>query len=273
MSGRAFVETTILANLLLKSDETRTSAANLIRQFDEVIVPQFAWKELKRGALTYFVWAHNRLTDCKTFSGFMGILSKLSRTPQRYRTSTTLEALESAIEKVFAVSPTSFAESYGEAASVDSISKDIIRICLKETIVSAWDQRNNLFGGPRHRLECYPDAELKERRNGHLACQPRDCPKGTDCCLRVQTRPKEKQIAALKDAIGESERREDSRRRSVLRQLEKHPNLSMTEIQCWWLGDAYFVLFCPEGATILTTNVRDLEPLAAAVGIAVASPP
>ena len=41
---------------------------------------------------------------------------------------------------------------------------------------------------------------------------------------------------------------------------------------CRQLGDAYFVLFCPRDTTVATTNLRDIQPLAAALGIDVATP-
>ena len=40
----------------------------------------------------------------------------------------------------------------------------------------------------------------------------------------------------------------------------------MTPADCQRFGDAYFVLFCPR-ATIITTNTRDLKPIADALGV------
>ncbi|MCP4201222.1 MAG: hypothetical protein GY769_04735 [bacterium] len=46
----------------------------------------------------------------------------------------------------------------------------------------------------------------------------------------------------------------------------------MPEKVCRALGDAIFALYCPEGAEILTTNVKDHRPLAEAVNRRVVSP-
>jgi hypothetical protein len=41
---------------------------------------------------------------------------------------------------------------------------------------------------------------------------------------------------------------------------------------CRRFGDAYFVLFCPDDAVVLTTNVRDIKPMADALGVSVETP-
>lgn len=62
---RAFIETTVLTNLLLKKDGSETAAQAEIAKFSSAIVHQFAWKEFKRGPLKNFVWAFNKLVDTK----------------------------------------------------------------------------------------------------------------------------------------------------------------------------------------------------------------
>jgi hypothetical protein len=74
-------------------------------------------------------------------------------------------------------------------------------------------------------------------------------------------------LIALRDAIPEnSSRREDRERRKVLKQLINTPKLPLDRESCRALGDAIFAFFCPEDAVVLTTNLRDHEPLAQAVG-------
>ena len=46
----------------------------------------------------------------------------------------------------------------------------------------------------------------------------------------------------------------------------------MTERMCDDLGDAIFAFFAPPGSVILTTNMRDFEPLAGALGKSVEKP-
>jgi hypothetical protein len=46
----------------------------------------------------------------------------------------------------------------------------------------------------------------------------------------------------------------------------------MSPEDCQRFGDAYFVLFCPEDAELLTTNVRDIEPMANALAVPFSTP-
>jgi hypothetical protein len=46
----------------------------------------------------------------------------------------------------------------------------------------------------------------------------------------------------------------------------------MSVQDCQRLGDAYFVLFCPDDAELLTTNVRDIEPMANALSVSFSKP-
>ena len=45
----------------------------------------------------------------------------------------------------------------------------------------------------------------------------------------------------------------------------------MTPGDCRSFGDPYFVLFCPKAATVVSTNLRDIKPMADAIGVRVTS--
>jgi hypothetical protein len=66
-------------------------------------------------------------------------------------------------------------------------------------------------------------------------------------------------------------KRENTRRLQVLKTLLNQRPL--TKKDCRDLGDAYFAFFAPESTDILTTNRRDHEPLAGALGKRVVCPP
>ncbi len=44
------------------------------------------------------------------------------------------------------------------------------------------------------------------------------------------------------------------------------PKEKLTDQHCRQLGDAVFAFFCPNDAVILTTNAKDLAPLAESLG-------
>jgi hypothetical protein len=72
-------------------------------------------------------------------------------------------------------------------------------------------------------------------------------------------------LKALKAAVDKQASKPENARRS--RALDALlANKAMTERICDDLGDAILVFFAPPDSVILTTNLRDFEPLAGAVG-------
>jgi hypothetical protein len=268
----AFVETTVLTNLLLKKDGSEAAAKSAIARYAKAIVHQFAWKEFKRGPLSNFIWAFNKLADTKSFVDTLAALQRMSMSPRKYLTATAIQALHSAFKAMFSGNSLDTLKlQYGDKADLDQMHADALRLELKRAIVSSWSKRHTLFGGQQEALTCYPDAELMEK-GARLEAKPRDCPKGTDCCLRSRLTNKRKEVGAAKAALPDDGRKETRERFLVLRQLEKHPHTLMSPTDCQRLGDAYFVLFCPEDAELITTNVRDFEGMAKALGVTFSTP-
>jgi hypothetical protein len=257
----AFIETTVLTDFLLKRDGSETAAAIAFERFENKFVSQFAWKEFKRGPLKNFVWAHNKLADTRSLLATLAALQRLSRSLQRYLTSTAIQAVHTAFAGLFA-NPTELTQRYGAKANLDAIHADAMRLELKRMIFSAWNRRTALFGGPFHLLSCYPDAPLTEVSKT-IKVDPRDCPKGIECCLKNALVQRKRDLSIVREVLkANSDRQEIARRGKVIRQLEKHPTSLMEPRDCQSLGDAYFVFFCPQGCKILTTNLRDIQPMA-----------
>jgi len=267
----AFVETTALADYLLKRDGSQENARTAFYRFPQQIVAQFAWKEFKRGPLKNFVWAHNKFADTRSFLATFAALQRLSRSPQRYLTSTAIQAVHTAFSGMFD-NLDELSNGHHAKASPDAIHADVLRLELKRIIFSAWNSRKTLFGGAHHILTCYPDASIKQASN-RIEIDPKDCPKGIECCLKAPLAKRKDDLAAIRTALKDStDRLEVARRGKVIRQIEKHFSSFMSVNDCQAFGDAYFVLFCPTDAVIITTNLRDITPMAAALGIAVEKP-
>jgi hypothetical protein len=265
----AFVETTILTDYLLKRDGSEKRVATAIRQYERGIIPQFAWKEFKRGPLNNFVWAHNKLTETKSLLDMLAALQRMSRSPHRYLTSTAMQSVHSAFAALFSENRKQLQQAYGDKANPDAVHADLMRLELKRVIYSSWNSRVNLFGGPYNVLSCYPDRALSEAR-GRISTEPRDCPKAGECCLKGSLVSRTKDLSTVRAALKtDAARQEVARRVKVIRQLEKHPTSLMGTADCRSFGDAYFVMACPGNAVIVTTNLRDIEPMASALGIAV----
>jgi hypothetical protein len=58
--SRAFLDTTIVVNILLKKDVAHNRCETALRRFDSVSFPEYALKEMKAGALRAWIWLHNR---------------------------------------------------------------------------------------------------------------------------------------------------------------------------------------------------------------------
>ena len=102
---------------------------------------------------------------------------------------------------------------------------------------------------------------------------PRLCDGDQECCLAAELKSKRDLLEALRGAIPQnSTRREDQKRRQALKQLLKHPKEVVSRETCRDLGDAIFAFFCPDNAVVLTTNLRDHDPLAKAIGKKAESP-
>lgn len=271
--SHGFVETTVLTDFLLKRDGSEKAAANSFKRFSQVSVPQYAWKEFKRGPLANFLWAYNKLSETGSFTASLAALQRMSRSPKRYLTSTAIQAFHSAFVSFFdSATLHSLGKQYGAKADLDALHADFLRFEIKAAIVKSWGRRHAILGGPVHILECYPDAEIRET-TARIEIEPRDCPRSASCCLKTELRTRARDVAAVRASLRSIPRRKEITSRSdVLRHIEKHKSASMTYKDCRHFGDAYFVLFCPTGATILTTNQRDIEPMAKALGIQLERP-
>jgi len=67
-------------------------------------------------------------------------------------------------------------------------------------------------------------------------------------------------------------KKETGRRKEALDYLHRTPRRALSENHCKALGDAVFVLQCPQDAILLTTNLQDHGPLADAIGVSALRP-
>jgi hypothetical protein len=267
----AFIETTVLVDYLLKKDGSQSEAAAAFANHARQAVPQFSWKELKRGPLKNFVWAHNKFADTKSFLATTAALQRLSRSPHRYLTSTAIQALHTVFANLF-TDLTALRRIHNQKAEPDRLYADAFRLELRHVITRAWKARTSLFGGPQQKLRCYPDAPI-QMKAGLLDLAPRDCPHGLECCLKAALVARRNDLNDARQALKPyTDRKEIAVRGRILRQLAKHPTSLMTRDECRGLGDAYFIFFCPKDGVVITTNVRDIEPMAEALGVGFETP-
>src|SRR5271165_842232 len=264
MTNRAFVETTVLTDLLLKQGESKERAASALKRFDETLLPVYAIKEFKAGPLRRFVWLHNKLVQLKSFTGALDALQRISRTPQRYLTSTAIEALKTSAYSVSATKLSELVEKYGPEATQDTFQRDEYRLALKTAVLKAWKRRKNRFSAVVQPLSCYVEVAPQEQR-GLLRLEPVRCLPEKGCSLGPELTKSVAVLEALKEATDRIDNAEHKRRSKALHEIARKPKLGVSEEQCRALGDAVFAFFAPADSIILTTNLRDLQPLAEAV--------
>jgi len=258
---KAFVDTTILAEVLLKTGPSHEAAERTLKQYEQTLLPVFAIKEWKRGQLNRYVYIHNQLRATGSFSETNLALSRLFYRP-RWQ-STALEAIAIASLSLPALPP---------AAISDSELADRFRLAFKTLIYSSWERRRSVTTETVMDLECYVESGPRDRANGQIDITPRDCKGDRECCLAKELRAKKEDLLKLRQAVPNSGRQEDSRRRQALKQLAAHPNSRFEPNDCRALGDAVFAFFAPADAEILTTNLKDHLPLAEALGKSAACP-
>lgn len=264
--SRAYVETTVLADALLKPGPRANAATSALRRYDESLLPVYSIKEFKAGALAKYVWFHGKLVTTRSWEKTLAQLRKSAMSPFRGRwVSTAVEALEAAGHRNSDVTLGELVDKYGALATDDVVRCERYRLSLRRIIMRAWKKRRQVTSSVVDELSCYPEGDVIEERGlielGEVNCCPKD-----ECCLAAELRRHPENLRKMKAAIASQPPKDENVKRSqVLRSLTR-PNQKLTPKQCRHLGDAVFAYFCPPDAVILTTNTTDLRPLAEALG-------
>lgn len=117
------------------------------------------------------------------------------------------------------------------------------------------------------------EQDLREGPHSTVARDHIKCTNERECAMAAQLKARPNDLVKLRDAIlKQPPKRKNVRRAKVLKELCRLPKQPIDSDACRHLGDAIFSFFAPTGAVILTTNVSDHQPLAAALGKKVESP-
>lgn len=271
--AKAYVDTTVLTDALLKVGPLNAAATAAIQSFTETQLPVYAIKEFKAGPLTHFVYFHNKLVETNSYVTALQSLARLAATPQRAKLATSIEALATAENDIAAELSQEVQSKYGASSEPDRVQCDVHRLALKRRIFNSWRNRRGVTTSIVLPLSCYAETGPVESRNGLIGLPNRVCPKGADCCLRAELIKEPDALQKLRNAIDSQDpKRENQKRAQVLRKLKRTPDRPISDNECRNLGDAVFAFFAPADAKILTTNVKDHEPLAQALGKSVQKP-
>lgn len=266
---KAFLDTSVLVNALLKVGSESDRAKASFKKFDELLLSGYALKEFKRGAFGYYIWLHNKVVTTGNWAQAIEAVASVWR--QKNRMLTAMKAVadcQSSIAKVLVRS--------GKIASSDDECTELeareARIWLKTKIFRAWKAQESSDFRRVMPLSCYDVQSPRESLGGLIDNRPMKCTLG-NCCLKSEFLANSEATTFLHDACDKlAVKPEMAKRRSVLKDILRKPKSPLSERDCIALGDAVFALQCPSEAVVLTTNIVDHEPLAIAVGKSVVSP-
>ena len=183
--SKAFVDTTVLFDALIKPGEKGQAAKAALKRYDRTEVPVYAIKELKAGPLTNFVWFHNKLVLTKSFHRALEVLQRTSLGPKKYQVSTALEALQSAALTNRNLTSAELVERYGDKARLDAILCDLWRYSIRVAIQKAWKRRRKMTTSVV--VLCRATARLTRlKRDGLLKLEPTSCVVNPECCLAAE---------------------------------------------------------------------------------------
>jgi hypothetical protein len=269
LQTKAFVDTTILTDALLKQGVQRSIARNAIAGFAQSQLPMYAIKEFKAGPLRNYVWFHNKVVTASTWEDAVASIATVRR--QANKMSTALQALSDFTSSVGKQLPANLAASYPNT-TLGEIQKKEGATWLKLKILQAWRHRRKLTTEIVAPLKCYKELDLKVDRNGLIDDRLVVC-SVVDCCLRAQFVADAALVSSLLQACDQLPAKpETTKRRQSLKQLSRLPKRPLSEKDCRNLGDAVFAFQCPKDAVILTTNLADHSVLAGAAGVTAVKP-
>ena len=261
MSNCCFLDTTVLVEALLKKEALRRNARAKIRSYERSILPIYAIKEMKLGALRHYIWAHNKLSSTASFSKTLEAIQRAFMKP--YLQGTALEALQVGAELLIGAN----IAHARTRKDTDAALADAFRLALRRRIDRAWKDRRKLTTETFDELECFGESSPVYDETTKLIDNDRGgCDLEPSCCLAAKLRQNPKDLASLIEAIKGFSRTEDNKRRQALHLLKNTPKRPVDDLSCRALGDAYFALRCPAECEILTTNMKDHQILGGALG-------
>jgi hypothetical protein len=265
---KAIVDTTILADALLKTDLQHDKAIAALASYTETLLPVYGIKEFKAGPLHYYVWTHNKAVEASSLREVVeAIRNNIGY--RRNLPATALQAVGDFHGSIASQLTQALANKYPE---INRGEADLVefRIWIKQKIYRAWRNRRRQTTAVISPIPCYTENDLTVRNSGQISDDPLRC-KVKDCSLRLKYADRLDAVELLENTCVGT-KNETVKRRQALNQLRRHPKKDYEEKNCRALGDAIFALECRSGAEILTTNIADHGPLAAALGFKARAP-
>jgi len=265
VSARSFLDTTIV---LVASDASRSEhkgSVACIADNAPAEAPQYALRELLAGDLQNLCDLHNRLKSADNIGEALAGLASLPPFVGRKKSS-GIEEFARQLEERFSTAPeTPLVNVKDEMAQ--SLALKIVRIW-----VAACESSNWTLVQP---LSCFRGGEFDYGAEGDLRA-PSDtfnCDKSSRCSAAGYMYDRVGSVSKLSDVLHPDKlpeklqgKAEVASRRKALKDLRNSGPKSFNKRGCRALGDAYFVVMCPPGASVISTNSIDFDLMCEAVG-------
>jgi len=264
---KAYLDTTVVANALLRSDDIGKRCASAIRDFKYSEMPEYALKEFKAGPLAAWIWCHNKFNETRSFADTLSAINVMSATPKRNFSSSARQAFEQAAHADKAAFTQALELQDYSGGFLDRALADRHRYYLRRRIIQAWERRRGIATAVSMPLECFIEGTLQVENDGRLSFERYSCPRDSKCSVAIELSKRQNDVKTLMDVISERlGKAENQRRYQALRQIYRTPTKSYSDSLCRGLGDAVFAIMAPSDCVIVTTNIRDHAPLANALG-------
>lgn len=261
------VDATVVADAILKTGARAKVAQAALATSD---VPHYALKEVRHGPFGNFVYAHNLLAETGSMRAARLRVAALGRSPYRQRTAQ--EALDEAEAEfnghdaaVIAAVLAGASRALGVGVTGDVVFAVQYRLALGGIVRRAHAQIAILDARATNRLSCFQSKPLTSKAGNVVEDGVRKC--AGSCALGAMFASLSVDVATLQGVVAaQPQKRENTNRGLALQFVLQYPGVAPSVKHCRALGDAVYALLCPPGGTIVTTNLADHAPLAAALG-------
>ena len=267
LQSKAYLDTTVVANALLRSDQIGQRSVEAIRRFDVAEMPEYAIKEFKAGPLSGWIWCHNKFNETRSLADTIAAINSISATPRRNFSASARQAFEQPTK----TDQASFAQvlDLGQHAEpiLDKALADRYRLYLRRRITQAWQRRRSIATKVSMPLLCFIEGELETDSGGGLHFERYSCPRDSDCSVFAELCKRGDAVGRILAALeNQGDKPENQKRYQALRHIVRTPKRGFSDNKCRDLGDAVFAIMAPPDSIILTTNIKDHGPLASALG-------
>lgn len=271
--SKAYLDTTVLANALLRQDAKGQASINAIRSFIYTETPEYALKELRAGPLHGWIWCHNKFNETRSFADTFAAINIISATLQRNLGSTARQAIEQALHADKGIFLIAIEGDQGTKVDLDRVLADRYRYYLKRRITNAWRRRRTVVDNVSMPLHCFVEGDLTEDKNGNLSFERLGCAGASKCAALEALASRPHEVQKLADAVKAAPPKpENQKRHKALRHIIRTPTRPFPDSMCRNLGDAVFAIMAPPDSIIMTTNMKDFAVLATALGKSIQEP-